>query len=112
MFFYEKDEKNMKNYDYLDKKTPLVVETLEIIDEMFNNGEVVNFVTVAKKAMVSRSFLYNYPEIEDEINFCREFNDLNLDDRIKFLRTKNKIMLRNIAMYEKEIIEALLKGKL
>ena len=102
----------MKNYDYLDKKTPLVVETLEIIDEMFNNGEVVNFVTVAQKAMVSRSFLYNYPEIEDEINFCREFNDLNLDDRIKFLRAKNKIMLRNIAMYEKEIIETLLKGKL
>ena len=102
----------MANYNYLDKKTSLVVETLEIINEMFNNGEVINFATVAKKAMVSRSFLYNYPEIEDEINFCREFNDLNLDERIQYLKLKNKTMLNNIAMYEKEIIEALLKGKL
>ena len=57
----ETKEKSIRKYS----------ETRAIIEKMIENGEVINYQTVANTADVSRTYLYNHQEFRDIIEFCR-----------------------------------------
>lgn len=96
----------MKNRDIV-----LINETLKIIDEMFYNGEKVNFYTVKDKAQVSRKFLYDNIELYEKIDFYRKLNPMSDKQRIEFLKEENNSLLERIELYNNQIIDKLYKSQ-
>jgi len=43
----------------------------QTINSMINQGEVINFRTVAERCDVSRNYLYRHPEFREIIETCR-----------------------------------------
>lgn len=79
----------------------LVKNTVEIINKMFFEREIINFYTVAKKADVSRQFLYNHKELKELIIFYKSFNNLPQDRVIRYLQMENKSLLDELdRLYE------------
>ena len=48
-----------------------VLHTMQIILQMLENDEPINFYTVSAAAGVSRPFLYSHPELRNKIEDCR-----------------------------------------
>lgn len=48
-----------------------VLHTMQIILQILENDEPINFYTVSAAAGVSRPFLYSHPELRNKIEDCR-----------------------------------------
>lgn len=70
----------------------LCIKTKQILEGMIQNGEIVNFETVSKKACVSKVFLYKHKEFRETIESCRVSNisKKDLQKEVIALRLKVK----------------------
>ena len=87
----------------------LIKHTLKTINEMFANGEKINYYTVAEKAEVSRTFLYNHKAIVSKIAYYKKLNALSHEKRIEHFKKENNLLRKRLSTYEdlliKEVIE-------
>lgn len=91
-----------------DRVNRLISETISVIDDMFYKSETINFYTVAEKAMVSRSFLYNHSELRSRIERYKSIpDDYKFDERYKTLVDNNKQLLARLQAYDEQLIKLL-----
>lgn len=68
-----------------------VLHTMQVILQMLENGEPVNFYTVAAAAGVSRPFLYNHPELRNKIEDCRVTGMTKRELQLEVIRLRSRI---------------------
>lgn len=68
-----------------------VLHTMQIILQMLENGESVNFYTVSLAAGVSRPFLYRHSEIREKIEDCRVTGMTKKELQLEVIRLRSRI---------------------
>ena len=83
--------------DSVNNSKELRIKTKQILEEMIQNGEIVNFETVSKKASVSKVFLHKHKDIRENIKACRvsSISKKDLQKEVVILRLKLKDLENN-----------------
>lgn len=72
------------------RSNELVSHTKKVISDMAEAGEEVSFASVARRAQVSRSFLYSHDGIRDMIESCRLTKMTKTELRQELIKLKFK----------------------